>query len=72
MKYISNIPYVEYIIETVGWADIQLELFCRDFNHLTKIMKDLDAKFPDAIRKQDFWMSKEYHRLRMQPEMEFK
>lgn len=69
IQYMQNIPYIEYIIESIGWSDIGVELYTKNFEHLNEIIENIDMKFPGAIRKQDFWASKEYHRLRMLPEM---
>jgi len=69
INYVKHIPYVEYLIEAVGWADITLDLIVKNTEHLTQIMDDIDSKFPGAIRKQNFWMSKKYHRLRSLPEL---
>jgi Lrp/AsnC family transcriptional regulator for asnA, asnC and gidA len=69
IDYMKNNPYVEYIIEPVGWCDIQFELMVKGNDHLIKILEDIDTKFPGAIRRQDFWMSKKYHRLRSLPEL---
>jgi len=72
INYISENPFVEYIIEAIGWADITFELVTKNFEHLNQIMEDIDLKFPNAIRKQNYRMSRTYHRLRSLPEMEFK
>ena len=69
IDYIKHNPYVEYIMEAVGWCDIQFELMIKNIDHLNQITEDIDSKFPEAIRKQDFWISKTYHRLRSLPEL---
>jgi len=69
MNFIQNIPYVEYIIEDVGWSDIGFELVVKNFEHLTQIMEDISREFPDSIRRQQFWMDRKYHRLRMLPKL---
>ena len=40
-----------------------------NINDLTSIMEELEVKFPDAIRKQNFWFSKIVHKERWLPEM---
>jgi DNA-binding Lrp family transcriptional regulator len=69
IKYLKKNPYVEYLIEGIGWCDIQMEVNVKDISHLYKIIEDINLKFPGAIRKQDFWLSSYYHRLRSLPEI---
>jgi len=69
LDYIEKLPNVEYIVESTGWCDIQLEIWVKDVEQIMQVIDDIDSRFPDTIRKQDFWMTKKYHRLRMIPEM---
>lgn len=72
LDYLKCKPYLEYINEGVGFADIQIELIVENITKLMEIMEDVDTKFPGAIKKQTFLVSKEYHKSRWLPEMEFK
>jgi len=72
MDYLKGNPHVENIIFAIGWCDLQLEINVKNVEHLSQIMEDIEINFPDAIRKQSFWITSKYHRLRSLPELEFK
>ena len=69
-EYLKGNPYVGYIMDmTIGWCDINFELLVKNFNSLTKIIDDIDKKFPGAIRKTNFWMARKIHKERWLPEL---
>jgi len=69
-EYLKGNPYVENIMDmTIGWCDLNFELLVRNFNSLTKIIDEIDKKFPSAIRKTNFWMATEVHKERWLPEL---
>ena len=69
IEYIESNPYVQYLVDSVGWCDLQFEIMIQSIDHLDQFLEDIDVKFPGVIRKHDFWMSKIYHRLRSLPEL---
>jgi Lrp/AsnC family leucine-responsive transcriptional regulator len=69
-EYLKQNPYVDYIMDmTIGWCDINFELLVKNFNSLTKIIDEIDKKFPGAIRKTNFWMARKIHKERWLPEI---
>jgi len=69
-EYLKGNPYVENIMDmTIGWCDLNFELLVKNFNSLTKIIDEIDKKFPGAIRKTNFWMGTEVHKERWMPEL---
>jgi DNA-binding Lrp family transcriptional regulator len=70
-EYLKDNPYLEYIDEAIGWADIQFELIVENMNHLLQIIDEFNAKFPGAIRKHTFIMAQQYHKECWLPEMIF-
>ena len=69
-EFLKRNPYVEYIMDmTIGWCDINFELLIKNFNSLTKIVDDIDKRFPGAIRKTNFWMARKVHKDRWLPEL---
>jgi Lrp/AsnC family transcriptional regulator, leucine-responsive regulatory protein len=69
-EYLKVNPYVEYIMDmTIGWCDINFELLIKNFNSLTKIVDEIDKRFPGAIRKTNFWMARKVHKDRWLPEL---
>jgi len=57
---------------TIGWADIQIEVFMKNIDSLIELMDEINNKFSGAIRKQTYWITTERHKERWLPEMEFK
>jgi len=69
-EYLKGNPYVCYIMDmTIGWCDINFELLVKNFNSLTKIIDEIDKRFPGAIRKTNFWMARKIHKERWLPEL---
>ena len=69
-EYIKDNPYVENIMDmTIGWCDLNFELMVENMDSLYMIIDDIDNKFPGAIRKTNFWMSKKVHKERWLPEL---
>jgi DNA-binding Lrp family transcriptional regulator len=68
---IKNNPYLEYIDEAIGWADLQFELIVENMSKLLLIAEEFNTKFPGAIRKQTFIMAQKYHKERWLPEISF-
>lgn len=68
---IKNNPYLEYIDESIGWADLQFELIVENMSKLLEITDEFNAKFPGAIRKQTFVIAQKYHKERWLPEISF-
>ena len=69
-EYVKGNPFVENIMDmTIGWCDLNFELLVKDFNSLTKIIDEIDKRFPGAIRKTNFWMGTKVHKERWLPEL---
>jgi Lrp/AsnC family leucine-responsive transcriptional regulator len=70
-EYLKDNPFLEYIDEAIGWADIQFELIVENMNHLLEIIDEINSKFPGAIRKHTFIMAQQYHKECWLPEISF-
>ena len=69
-NYIKQNPYVENIMDiTIGWCDLNFELMVKNIDSLTKLIEEIDEKYPGAIRKTNFWMAREIHKERWMPEL---
>jgi len=66
--YLSQKPYLEDFLESVGWADIQFAVIVENMDKLLQLLDDLETKFPGAIRKQNFLVPTKYHKERWLPE----
>lgn len=51
-KYHPNIYQVHY---TIGGADMEIELFVKDLQHLINIMEEIKAKFSDVMDYMDYF-----------------
>jgi len=70
IQYLNRRPDIEYILDgVIGWADINIEVMVENIDNLTKLMEELDNKFPAVIRKHNIWISKQVHKERWLPEL---
>ncbi len=69
IKYLENKPYFLGLNLVVGWADIEPELIVTSVDELNQILAEIDSKFPDSIKKQNYWQIKESYRERWLPEV---
>jgi len=70
LDYVKSNPYVSDVMDmTIGWCDFNFEVMVENIDRLNQIMEDIERKFPGAIRKMNFWMSKKLHKKRSLPEM---
>lgn len=69
IDYIKYNPYLFCLNTTVGWCDLEFEFIVESVDKLIKVMEELDTKFPNTIRKIDYWMTKEVHKDRWLPEI---
>ena len=70
LEYIIQLPYTfDIMIMNVGWADITFQVMIENVEKLMEIMETLDSKFPHAIRRQEFWITKQVHKERWLPEL---
>jgi len=68
--FIKGNPYVEIIMDmTIGWCDLNFVILIKNFNNLSKIIDEIDNRFPGAIRKTNFWMARKVHKERWLPEL---
>jgi Lrp/AsnC family transcriptional regulator for asnA, asnC and gidA len=73
IDYMKGKPYINCIMDSsIGWADLQIELFIKNIDSLLELMEEIDKKFTGAIKKQTYWIATERHKERWLPEMEFK
>ena len=69
-EYIKGNPYVENIMDiSIGWCDLNFELMVKNIDSLTKLIEEIDDRFPGAIRKTNFWMARKVHKERWLPEL---
>jgi Lrp/AsnC family transcriptional regulator for asnA, asnC and gidA len=57
---IADIPEVSYLIMVSGEYDLIVEVFCRDREHLTAVIRDRLQKIPGILRTQTFMILHTY------------
>jgi DNA-binding Lrp family transcriptional regulator len=70
LEYIKQKPNIyDIMVMNIGWGDICFQVFISNMNDLSRLMEDIETKFPDAIRKYEYWMDQVVHKERWLPEM---
>ena len=70
-NYLKEQPYCDTLNVAIGWCDLEFELIVENVDQLGKIMDELYSKYPNAIKKQVFWIAEKVHKERWLPELEF-
>lgn len=69
IKFLENKPYFEGLNLVVGWADIEPEFIVKNVNELNQILAEINFKFPNTIKKQNYWINEKNHKERWLPEL---
>lgn len=69
ITYLENKPYFEGLNLVVGWADIEPEFIVKDVNELNQILEEINSKFPNIIKNQNYWITEENHKERWLPDI---
>ncbi|MBN1280274.1 MAG: Lrp/AsnC family transcriptional regulator [Candidatus Thermoplasmatota archaeon] len=70
--FLKVTPHLEYLNVAAGWCDLEFELIVENIEKLNKIMEEIDTKFPNAIKKQAFWIFDKRHIDRWLPDLYIK
>lgn len=68
-SYLKEKPYCDTLNVAVGWCDLEFELIVENVDELGQIMDEIYSKFPDAIKKQTFWICESVPKERWLPEL---
>jgi len=69
IRFLEKKPYLEGLNLAIGWADIEPEFIVKNVDELTKILSEINSKFPDTIKKQSFWITEHNYKERWLPEL---
>jgi len=69
LNYLKDKPYIEFMNLTIGWADLEPEFVVKDMDELLKILDVINSKFSGAIKKQSFFITEKFYKLRCLPQM---
>jgi DNA-binding Lrp family transcriptional regulator len=67
-NFLKEKPFFEYLNVSVGWCDLEPEFVVKDVQELDDIFNEIDVKFPNAIKKLNFWITEECYKERWLPE----
>jgi len=70
-NYLKEKPYCDTLNVAIGWCDLEFEITVGNVNELGRIMDEIYSKFPNAIKKQTFWITEKVHKERWLPELDF-
>ena len=62
IKFLEDNPCLYSVDYTIGYADLELELFVKDLSQLNKIIEELYLNFPRIIREYTFFRVVEMHK----------
>lgn len=69
INYIKYNPYLVFIGTSAGVADLELEFAFENSDKLHQIIEEISSKFPNAIRKYDYFSLSTCHKFRFLPEL---
>jgi Lrp/AsnC family transcriptional regulator, leucine-responsive regulatory protein len=67
--YLKEKAYCDTLNVAVGWCDLEFEIITENVDKLGQIMDEVNAKFPNVIKKQNFWIFEKIHKERWLPEI---
>jgi DNA-binding Lrp family transcriptional regulator len=68
-SYVKQQSYCDTLNVAIGWSDLEFEIIVQNVDHLGSIMEDIYSKYPNAIKKQSFWIAEKIHKERWLPEL---
>ena len=66
IKYIEKNPHLAYVDHTIDYADLEIELYLKNINHLHQFIEDVLTKFPKSVRNYKYFQNLDnikFHRL---------
>jgi len=69
IKYLEGKSYLEGLNLAIGWADIEPEFIVKNVNELNQILAEIDIKFPNTIKKQNYWIMEKIYKERWLPKL---
>jgi Lrp/AsnC family transcriptional regulator for asnA, asnC and gidA len=71
INYLKNIPYFKCLNTTIGYSDLEAEFHIDNMDKLNQIIDEINVKFPGSIRNHFYLRTRETHKERWLPEMQF-
>ena len=61
-------PYLLLLTKSAGHSDLELDFIVRDVSQFHDIMKDINQKFPNAIKNYDYFYESNIHKVEYIPQ----
>jgi DNA-binding Lrp family transcriptional regulator len=71
INFIKDIPYFKCLNTTIGYSDVELEFHIDGMDGLNQILDEINVKFPGSIRNHFYLRTRETHKERWLPELDF-
>ncbi len=71
IKFLDDNGYLECLNVATGWSDIEPEIVVENMDKLIQLMEKINDKFPNSIRKLEYWLMTDVHKERWLPELDF-
>lgn len=68
LNYIEKNRYLDEVIQSIGYADLELEFILKNANQLYEVMDDLTLKFPNTIKNFISFSATKTHKWSWMPE----
>jgi hypothetical protein len=72
IKYIKSFPNLRYFSTSVGLCDMEFEFIIKDIDKLINLIEKIDRKYPNSIKKYDYYGDMDNYIETFLPKMEFK
>jgi Lrp/AsnC family leucine-responsive transcriptional regulator len=69
LEFIKRDPHLVFIGTSAGSSDLELEFDLKDSDDIYRIMELIKQKFPNAVRKYEYFSIEKSHKLRFLPEI---
>ena len=69
IRYLENKGCIECLNVAVGWSDIEPEIVVENTDKLIKLMEEISDKFPNSIKKENYWIMATVHKERWLPDL---
>jgi DNA-binding Lrp family transcriptional regulator len=68
ISYIKNDPHLIFIDKTTGMADVELEFYVKNLQHLLTIINNLIDTFPNIIKKYQYFYIQNIYKVQYMPQ----
>lgn len=69
LDYLKSKSYTEFMNIAIGGSDLEPEFVVKNFDELLNIMREIELKFPNTIKKQTFFIIEKVHKIQCLPKL---